>query len=367
MNRCCGCFMNQSRKKWAFICLLQLCLTCSLVFAESGDIASNKESRTSDAEQLEKRNQHAEEYATDPTSPFALKYNPTQPREFILIPAISFVLPGFDQWWEGQNDAAIVYSGVALGGYVYASAQTRILEEEVGPDNNEEKKRRTALDSKDYRGRCIALGLQVAQASGGFSAYHSFRTAVRSRQAYGEFSFLKHEESPTDLLLAPFRFTYLKRPTTYWPLLVGAGLAALNLNSEIPEDYERTNYEGGDALFTGALSYNAGTHEEAVFRGWLMPVARHYLESDFWSNSLTAVLFAAAHLSTNSTPLPQLVLGWHLGYVTQEDEWRIGEAIFVHAWWDVFAFYAQFHFKKKDDKGNIIRPVLWLPPFQYYF
>jgi membrane protease YdiL (CAAX protease family) len=313
------------------------------------------------------------------SSPFSVLDDPDRPRSDIWSPALSFILPGFDQWWEGQYGYAATYTGVAIGGYAYAShvAQANNLnqdgsadddaEDETADDKDEEDK--TGLDQKDVAVRKATLGMLIAQGAGGFSTYHAFRTSVRTRKAHDQYEFLAYEESPGDILLAPFQFKFLARPTTFIPLGIGAGLMYLYLHSEPPEDMERTSFTSADAFFSGSYSYNAGTHEEAMFRGWIMPVMREYWGSDFWSNAGQSLLFAAAHLNTNPQPLPQLLLGYHLGYVTQKNDWRLAESVFIHVWWDVLAFATIFHYRQAEDDETASRilPVLWLPPLEFHF
>lgn len=335
----------------------------------------------------------ATEEATDQkkrTSVFDPRRQPDRPRSDIGIPLVSFLLPGFDQWWEAQYGSAAAYTGLWLGGSLYAStvAHANGLNtsgEKVDEDGKPIKTDRdgdgevddVGLDGKEISVRKVILGGLVAQGAAGMSAYHAFRTAARSRQAQGQYGFLTYEETPVDLLLAPFEFSYLKRSSTYVPLIVGAVLASFILSSDPGEDMERTKFTAADGFFTSAYSYNAGTHEEALFRGWIMPVMYEYWGSEFWSNAAQSVLFAAAHLNTNSVPVAQLFLGYHLGDVTQDDGWRLGEAVFIHAWWDVLAFATAYHYKQKpleteDDPAGDVRvtyrrPTLWLPPLYLNF
>lgn len=314
------------------------------------------------------------------SSMFDVREGANRPRSDIVAPLFSFLVPGLDQWWEGQTYSAMAYSGIAVAGYAYADhiafedgiyekkRRERVAKEE-GEDDGEDDKEETGLDAKDVALRKATFGALVAQGAGGFSLYHSFRTAVRTRKGHGQYEFLRYEETPADIFAAPFRFQYLAHTRTWVPLLIGAALMELQLHGEDPEDMEKTSFTSADGFFTGAYSYNAGTHEEAVFRGWMMPVMYEYWRSEFWSNAAQSVVFALAHLNTNSMPVPQLLLGYHLGYVTQENGWRIGESVFIHTWWDVLAFATIFHYKQTapEEKASLIKPVLWLPPFQYYF
>lgn len=315
---------------------------------------------------------------------FAVGQEPDRPRSIFWMPLVSFLLPGFDQWWEGQTTSAALYTGVALGGVAYSRSVQVADNVDTNPkkkekedtntgetsESQEEEEEETALDSKDVALRKYTLGFLVYQGAGGMSAYHAFRTAVRTRKVKGQYDFLKYEETPLDLLAAPFHFKYMTRPTTYIPLGIGAALAYLILSSDLPENYERSSLTSADGFFTSAFSFNAGTHEEAMFRGWLMPVLAEHAMSPFWANATQAGIFALAHISTNPLPLPQLLLGYHLGYVTQERGWRMGEAVFIHVWWDVLAFATLFSYRKKqpDEVARLLPPpVLWLPPLEWRF
>jgi membrane protease YdiL (CAAX protease family) len=300
--------------------------------------------------------------------------DPDRARSDIGAPLLSFVLPGFDQWYEGQTDAAVIYTVTALGGLVYAAnildANPQPEPEPTAAGTEEEKEENETIDSKDNTQRKYVLGNLLYQGSGGFSAYHSFRSAVRTRQPRGQYEFLTQEETPLELLAAPFDFSYLGRSTTLIPLGIIGALSYLTLSSEPADDLEKDTFTGADAFFTGAYSLNAGTHEEAMFRGWIMPVMHEYWDSTFWSNAAQSVLFAAAHLNSNPQPIPQLLLGYHLGYVTQKNSWTLGEAIFIHTWWDVVAFATIYHYKRAEPENEAVqrlKPVLWLPPFQVAF
>lgn len=340
---------------------------------------------------------YPQEAAAPPRSSiFEPSRDPERRRSDVFVPLMSFVLPmrfglpaGLDQWWEGQYGSAAVYTGVSLLGIGYAvnvanrnslTLGGKTQEEEEGegspaPDDSDDE---TTIDSKNITVRKVTLGLLAHQGAAGISSYHAFRTAVRTRQRHGEYAFLKYEETPGDILMAPFRVSYLTRASTYVPLLIGAGLMGLILNSDPGDELVRSAFTPADGVFTSAFSYNAGTHEEAVFRGWMQPAMYEAWGSPFWANATQSVLFAAAHLSSNSMPLPQLLLGYHLGNVTMDDGWRVGEAVFIHVWWDVLAFTGVYHYKQKDKEPKadgtnwmqVASPkplTLWLPPLHFTF
>ncbi len=247
----------------------------------------------------------------------SLTKDPERPRSYFWPQLISFGLPGFDQWIEGQYSQASFYSGL---GVAAAYLQTEAAEEPK---------------SSKFRREHQKFSVQLYLTSGALSAYSSFRSAVRTRKTEGKFKFLKHEESADDILAAPFRFSYLKRPTTYIPLALASGyVLAVALSSD-----KSWALSGEEAAYGTATSYMAGTWEEAVFRGWLMPVQMEAFDSEFWSNTSTAVIFAALHISSeNKYGIFQFVAGWYFGRVVQKNDWRIGEATFQHFWYDALVF-----------------------------
>ena len=290
-----------------------------------------------------------EEGANPPLFSTRLPYESTRPRGYFWPPLVSFVLPGFDQWYENQNNSAMFFTGSAIGGILLASSTG----DRTGPTQTS-----SAHSTRDDRDRTELLGSQIFMSAGSFSAYTSFRSAVRSRKPHGEFGFLTKEETAGDLMLAPFDLTLLKRPTTYVPL----GLLAVLIATESGNDLFRNNsFNWKDAAFGSGFSYLAGTNEEALFRGWMMPAYMESWGSPFWSNTATALIFSLAHVSEdNPVPWPQFALGWYFGYLTQKNDWTLKEAIFVHAWWDVLAFTSVYLTESKNDKAAIYLPLLSL-------
>lgn len=315
--------------------------------------------------------------ATDENPMFAVGRKPEKARSAFWFPALSFFLPGLDQWWEGQWGPALAYTGTAAASYAYVDLvrrrsglyererRRRVALERGDPAPTDDG---AALDSKDALTRKISLAAQVSQWAGGMSTYHSFRTSVRTRRPDGEYEFLGSEETPWDIMLSPFRFDYVVRPTTFIPLAIISGLSLISQRQPVDDasGLERSELTGEDAFYSGGFSYNAGTHEEAVFRGWLQPWLMQQWGSPFWSNSTQAVAFGMAHLNTNPLPVIQTLLGFHLGWVTQRNSYRIGEAVFIHAWWNVAAFLTSYSYREKQEAaGAIMRrgPTYWLPPF----
>ena len=285
----------------------------------------------------------------------------------VFLPAASFFIPGLGQWCRGQFSRGAIYSGVAIGGVSYAQSTTA--------DFDVTKITSGEFSEKNVAVRKYLFGSQVYQASGGLSLYHTFRSSVWQRQKFGKYSFLGQGDSPADVLLAPFQFQFLARSSSWIPLGV-MGVLAGYLASHPDQGQHISGLGREDPWFAAVFSYNAGTHEEAVFRGWAMPLFYEGGLSEGWSNLAQAALFAAAHLGSNKIPLPQFFLGLHLGNVTQRNHWTLQESIFIHVWWDVFAFLGGYYVEKDSPSSSIKirglaaskhRASLFLPPIDIHF
>lgn len=274
-------------------------------------------------------------FSTDPAS------DPERPRSIVWIPLISFFLPGFDQWWEGQYPSAVFYTGIGILGI-------SLIEEDIS-DKNPTDSDLTDGEKKSF------YGAQLYQTAGSLSAFHSFKTAVKTHQGTGRFSFLQEEETTGDVLLAPFRLDFLLRPTTFLPVGVAAVISGIALATS-----EVSSMRGRDILYVSGLSYNAGTGEEAVFRGWMMPLMMDWMDSPFWSNTTTALLFALSHLGGDiKYPIAQFAMGWYLGWVTQQRNWTIAESVFIHTWWDLIILGTLFTLDP-DEETNVLLPVAFI-------
>lgn len=276
----------------------------------------------------------------------------------IWRPTLSLIFPGTGQWLDGQYGYAAAYSGFYLINASWSIDRSKKVNEiESSPtflSQNRDQRENFRTFSEAHRQRNLAN--QWLLFSGGLSAYHSFRSEVKIRQENGEYNFLNKHESTLDILKAPFEFSLLKRSSTYVPLLLIASLVALDA-SQVSTSYKTKPLTGSDLMYTSAISYNAGTYEEAMFRGWLMPVFMKNTHSLFWSNMAQSGLFAAAHLNQISRPYAQFGLGFYLGWLSQKSHWSLKEAIFIHSWWDVIALLGIYSKEKNVQLAPIMLPA----------
>lgn len=274
------------------------------------------------------------------------------PKSAYWGPLGSLILPGFDQFRESQYGYGGLYTGLALTG---------ISINLVAKDNNQfrTKDGKNSRDD-DWKG----FGRQLTMASGGYSAYHSFRTAVRTRPSDYSFMDISKEDTPKDLFQAPFKMQFLTKPTTFIPL----GTFAAVLSGLYFLDRDRHFRSGGvlsKTTFVTGTSYLAGTWEEAAFRGWLLPAWQQSMNNSYaWANLAQGTLFGAVHYSSqNKFPVFQTLFGLYAGYLTKENGYSIQESTFIHFWWDVLAlgFGVLTYTNAKDKKAagaNLMLPML---------
>lgn len=297
---------------------------------------------------------------------FLLPKDPNRPRGIYLFPMLSFFVPGLDQWWESQFDAAVIYSGAFL---VSDTLQKHSEAQYLSGKTSAEVK----LDLEEGLGthknslRNVYLFSQTQAMAGGVSLYHSFRSAVRTRPE--DFDFLGAEEKLSDLFAAPFKFEFITKPTSWVPLGAFAlfNLAQIRLISRetiVEAGFRPVKVGGDDLAYGAAFSYNAGTYEEMVFRGWLLPAMRYQTGSPLGANLISTLAFAFAHRNTVEVPLIQGALGYYFGWLTMNSQYSIQESIFIHTWWDVIAFAQSYHYQKI--RGGP-KAILWLPGLNLAF
>lgn len=240
------------------------------------------------------------------------------PRGFIVPPLLSFLIPGADQWVEGQIKPAALYMGGGMTGAILLT-----------------QAKKTTLDNryKDF-------AWQVYFTAGSLSLYHSFRTALTTRIPKGEFTFMSSTpEKPSELLEAPIDLSYLGRWTTLLPLALGAG--AFFFVTPTKSD-ETTSASLDDAFYASSVGYMTGIGEEAVFRGFVLPLMYYYTEDQKLTLGLSSILFALSHGLKLGHFVTAFFFGLYSGWLTQNNNWSIGEVTFIHTWWDVMAFMADY-------------------------
>ncbi len=310
------------------------------LYTSSLTLASNTNSMPSSEEDLRSITSTP---AEDTSTPLLLSESSTffsfksvRTRKYILFPALgSFVLPGLDQWLTGQTSAGMFYSGYALAGYgatVWA-AQKINNEDLINTETDSEGGMPT-----EPTHQLLSVAAQATMAAGFLSAYHSFRTYAES-SGDTRYAYIKNNgDTMEGVMLAPFKFKFLARPTTIVPLLLAGALLASNV-----KDDNARKVAASDTGFLAATSYQAGVGEEAFFRGFLYPYMTTTTDSEIWGSIISSVIFGAAHISSdNPVPVVQTLFGFYDAYVTHRNNWSIQESTFIHFWWDVIVLAAAY-------------------------
>lgn len=240
-----------------------------------------------------------------------------------LIPIGSMVVPGLGQYFDGAPLAGAAYTGTAAAGLGVGFSVSSVDAPYFG-----------GLPS-DAGGQLSSQGFHVQQTTAFLSAWDAFHRAVPALQREGKYEFLTTRERLGDLMTAPFKSEFLGRKTT-WVSLAFTGLVAGLVVASRDPGVEYEPFRPHDAAFTGALSYNAAVGEEAVFRGWLLPMLYQRTGQRFWlANATQAGIFGALHPDAGAYAAVIAASALYDGWVTRRNDWSIRESIFQHFWYDV--------------------------------
>ena len=272
-----------------------------------------------------------------------------QPARFgheAVLPVASLFLPGLGQAANGAWPEAFGFLGAAMGGLAIASAGESSSSDDRFPrDPNEQQ---------------YSVGLSIYSTAAFMSAFDSFGRSLPKLREGGHYDFLTDHTRTRDAFAAPFKFHFLKRKTTWIPLLIPIGLATAYAIEQ--SDKELLPFEFHDLAYSTAISYGAGVGEEGAFRGWLQPWFHAMAGERSWiSNPLQGVLFAAAHYPAVEVPVAQLIAGLYWGWLTERNGWDIQESIFQHMWYDAILISASLAF----DDGEDARISLSLPTIRF--
>lgn len=253
-----------------------------------------------------------------------------------LVPLGSLFLPGFGQYRRGAVATGAAFTATAVAGYVlYVSNDSSAVDDPALP--------RHPAGQRAFTGALLLTG------AGMLSAYDAFRGALPALQREGRYRFVTAGAETATLLTAPFDPAFLTRWTTWLDLAYAGAVAAIILSEREPgRVYEP--YKGRDAAFITALSLSAGAGEEAMFRGWLMPVLYQTTGERMWlANGAQAVVFGGLHIP-QAGPFALVITVWALyeGWVTRRNGWNVRESVFHHFWYDAIVGTATF---LADERG----------------
>jgi uncharacterized protein len=269
----------------------------------------------------------------------------------VLVPSLSFFVPGLGSYLDGDYIKGSKFFGYFLTGLGISTAAEERIDDFF---------KSGSLSFHHYQdlARESEIGRHMMKHSETLSLYDSFLSRAKIRKDSGEYTFLPENQNVESISKAPFDFTYLKRPTTYIPFAVAILLGAYTFKrSPEPEGF---NARPIDIASPGYTSYVAGTGEEAMFRGWMYPVLYQNTNSPLLSNFTQALVFAAFH---GPEAYVQFAGGLYAGWLTERNGFDLGEAVFIHAWWDFWIFAAELARRRTNTQDYTVM----LPPFQFSF
>ena len=270
-----------------------------------------------------------------------------EPRSIILFPVLTALVPGLGQAIDGQYLKSASLLGLTLSGVLIAE------------DAREKQKTFLESDSLRFHGyrdiqHAVSVGSAMTKHAFGIALYDSFLNRVSDYHHVGKYQFLPEKQNLKSIHTAPFEFSYLSRPTTFIPLVVGFGLATSEFNR--PSRPDHFELRVSDVAASTSISYVAGVSEEAMFRGWMQPILFENTQNFWVANTIQAVAFGYSH--DNAQPYFQIAFGLYTGWLTPKNNWDLSEAIFIHTWWDVIVITAEFvRTRSKTEDFNIQLPA----------
>lgn len=260
------------------------------------------------------------------------------------VPLASILVPGTGQYVHGAYLAGLAHSATAAAGYLAARATSSDLGLEGLP--------REGRDQLAYE------AVHTSVTSGFISAWDAFHRAVPALREEGKYEFLTKRESVGDLLSAPFETDFLGRWTT-WLNLAYTGVVAGVLLSGRDPGIEYEPFRARDAAFAASLSLNAGVGEEALFRGWLLPLLHQRFGERFWlANSTQGLIFGALHPQAGAFAAVIAAWGVYEGWLTRRNDWSVRESIFHHFWYDLVISAAGFLTDEREARIRLTLPTI---------
>jgi membrane protease YdiL (CAAX protease family) len=269
-----------------------------------------------------------------------------------LAAGASLFLPGLGQAMAGQPGKGALHFGFATANreraaHLVGDDAFLTLEEHADEDNRVFYLNRTTY----YANLHATLWLNTHF----YSAYDAYRSRRRQLGGLG-YNTPTPREGLGELALAPIRPRYLLRPTTLVPLL--APLYSLAKPAEGGwVTVTDSSIDRGEIAAMNTVRYGSvAVGEEALFRG----VVNTDL-SDRWGPwvglALSSAIFGAAHSGTGGTADVGVATGYgaYLGWLQQHNDYRLGEVVALHFWWDFLI--GLNHLLRPDERGDDDRPI----------
>ncbi|MCZ6532728.1 MAG: CPBP family intramembrane metalloprotease [SAR324 cluster bacterium] len=244
----------------------------------------------------------------------------------------SLLLPGGGQAINGdfpEGGLQFVTAVVLVTNYTRLIEDDRYIpiEDRTDEQNKEIDTNRVTFEADLYGTALLSLAL--------YSSFGAYRDARQARNNAG-YSTPAPTESLGELAAAPFTPAYLFRLTTWVPLIFPFLFAVTDADDDrflfrpdntISRDEMRVGYFGVHEM--------VAVGEESFFRGFLNNGFSSTLGRGY-GLALSSTLFGLAHEGdgAQATPLGAALFGLYVGYLQQENDYRIGQGVAIHFWWN---------------------------------
>lgn len=245
------------------------------------------------------------------------------PKNSLVSVGLSALIPGLGHMYLGDTATAGGLFGSTCAGIAWSS-----------------------FAHSDFSMNASLLSLQTTWSYGLYAAYRDTQIHNGANHSYK-----MPQDSFSDLTLAPFRWSVLKKPQVWGGLLVmltlATGLSYLMQSSEAHVMPPLATMPTFSPLF----AFPVGIGEESLFRGYLQSQIAT-LTNPWTGIILSSLAFGAAHIANveylpvqqrmqyYSVSLPMITaFGVYFGYLTYTNR-SLQESVALHTWYDFILFAA---------------------------
>jgi hypothetical protein len=245
-----------------------------------------------------------------------------------IAAAASAIIPGLGQAAQGDYTSAAEHFSVfavSLGVGIHYQNKSDFLQDEDRYQHEREIINQTTL-RRDF-------ALRVATDTALYSSFAAYRDGRSRDTRY--YRTPAPKESLSELAVAPFKWDYLSRPTTFIPL----GIQLIAAASDRYGVYRAPDVSK-NALYAYELTANEFTAvgEEGFFRGFLNNELSNQWGNG-WGLAGSSAIFGLAHTGQGqaANAIQAGLAGAYLGWVHQRNNFQIGEGVALHYWVNVIA------------------------------
>lgn len=192
------------------------------------------------------------------------------------------------------------------------------------------------------------IAFSTVSASSMYSAYATYRD-VRNYNGSSLYSYRMPQDTLTDLTLAPFRWSVIKKPQVWGGVLGFLAAGAVFFKYTFPSEL-RAKVQSASAHRTPPIcALPVGVGEEALFRGFLQSALSEEF-NPLAGTIASSIIFGAAH-AANASAFPEsqrwryyafsmpfiATIGAYCGWMTHKSH-SLQEAVALHTWYDFILF-----------------------------